>query len=430
MRIKGRSIPDWLNLRNVLIVASAARLSTLLWLRTFFHPNCFEWGDTVRKYLEGRGFSYFTVNGIDVPTAYMPPAYSFILLTTISIFGDRPFSYLLLQVVQAGLGVFLVYLVFRFTRIAFSEETAIVAAVLVAIYPPFVYMPVEMHSINFYIILTVAVAYYVFLFLQSAGTATHLVWAGFLLGILLYFRAEALAWPVLFAALVTWKRPQNWRAAMLILVLPAVLLSPWVIRNYKTFNYVIPGTTAGGINLWYGHNPRANGTQHEMWPSGRYLEADGELQRKFDALVPTVDYELRRSDIYRDEAVRFIRTHPAREVELAFWKCFYFWTLDWNHPKARVLAYAFPALLLVALFWMGVWLNRKDLRSRHSVSLILILFTALLAMVFFVLPRYRLVIEPLMIPFSASAILWVSQVLLSYSAKVGLNSAHEALAAE
>jgi len=399
-------LPIWLNLRTCLLLAAAARLSALLLLHNFTHPNFFEWGDIVRKYLAGRGFSYYTVNGVDVPTAYMPPAYSYILLVTFSVFGDRPFSYVLLQLMQAAAGVLLVYLIYRFTLVAWNEETALVAAAIAALYPPFVYMPVEMHSINFYIVLTVAVVYYLHLFLAGTPQRAYVVWTGLLLGGLIYFRAEALALPFLYAALLVFRDRQNWRAALVVVLLPLLLLAPLSIRNTRALGSVVVTTTAGGINLWYGHNPQANGTQHELWPSGQYVFPNAALRERFHALPATADYELRMSAIYREEALQFIRTHPKREVLLVLRKLFYFWTIDWNHPKARHAVYAVPTLALVTLFWVGVAIHWKDLTGRYLVLTVTLVFTNLLAVIFFVLPRYRLGVEPLMIPFAASALLW------------------------
>ncbi len=395
-----------IEIRGILLVAAAARLVCLLVLHNFVNPTFFEWGDISRKYLAGRGFSYYTVNGVDVPTAYMPPAYSFLIQALFTIFGDRPLAYVTLQLIQAAAGVVLVYLVYRLTLLAWDADCALVAAAIAAIYPPFLYLPSEMHSINFYIALTLAVVYFLFLLLEVGPRFAYAVWAGLLLGVLIYFRAEAFALPFLFGSLLVFKSRRNWHAALVVIVLPLLVLAPWVLRNYRTFGTVVVTTTAGGINLWYGHNSQATGTQREMWPSGKVVMPDAALQRRFDELPATSDYELRRSVIYRDEALQFMRTHPMREAELALRKFVYFWTIDWNHPKARHVAYLLPTLAMVALFWRGVFVNRNLLLGRYLLMTVTLVFTNLTALIFFVLPRYRLNVEPIMIPFAASAMVW------------------------
>ena len=397
-------------LRGILLAAAAARIGTVAVLHNFFNPNFFEWGDISRKYLAGRGFSYYAVNGVDVPTAYMPPAYSFLVQAMFVIFGDRPLAYVLLQLIQASAGVVLVYLVYRLTRLVWDTGCALLAAAIAAVYPPFLYIPSEMHPISLYIVITLAVVYFLFLYLDQFPRIAHAIFAGLLLGVLIYFRAEALALPFLFSVVLVSKSRQYWPAALLVLVLPMLLAAPWAYRNYRTLGSLIATTTAGGVNLWYGHNPQATGTQREMWPSGKVVTPDPALQKRLEALPASADYELRRSAVFRDEALQFMRAHRQREVELTLRKFFYFWTIDWNHPKARHAAYFLPTLVMVALFWLGVFVNREQMFGRLLLLTVTVAFTNLTALVFFVLPRYRLAVEPIMIPFAASALVWAWRV--------------------
>jgi 4-amino-4-deoxy-L-arabinose transferase-like glycosyltransferase len=390
----------------ILWLAVGSRLSSLLLLHNFTHPHCFEFGDIARNYLEGKGFSYFTVQGVNIPTAYMPPAYSWLLIAFFKIFGDRPTTYVLLQTLQALAGVLLVYIVYRFTRVAWDSDTALVAALISALYPPFLYMPAEMHSINFYVVLMLAATYYLFLLLEVRSNAMYAVLAGLLLGLLIYFRAEMLAWPFLYAIVVLLKSTKQWRSALTLITLPLLMLTPWAVRNYLLFGQPVLTTTAGGINLWYGHNSQANGTQRERWPSGKVVLPDSWLQQKLDAIPPTASYEIQASNLYRKEAILFARSNVKREVELAVNKLWYFWTFDWNHPKAHTALYAGPTLALGALFWLGLIVERRDILGRHRALIVIVLFTNCLAAVFFVLPRYRLAMDPCLIPFAASALLW------------------------
>ena len=402
-----RLLPSWLSVNAILWLAGAARLGTLLLVHNFLQPNFFEFGTIARNYLAGKGFSYFMVQGVDVPTAYMPPGYSWLLIALFSIFGDRPGTYIFLQIVQAASGVLLVYVVYRFTWLAWDEDTALVAALLSAVYPPFLYIPAEMHSINFYIVLLLGVTYYLFLLLEMRPRASYAVWAALLLGVLIYFRAEMLALLFIFAALVLWQSRRQWCNAAVLILLPLAMLVPWAWRNYQVFGRPVLTTTAGGINLWYGHNRQANGTQRIAWPSGQVVLPDVLLQQKIDAIPPTSEYELQLSGVYRSEAFQFARANIRREIQLAFNKLTYFWTIDWNHPKARNLLYAGPTMALTALFWIGALVERRRLLGRYRVLVLLLLFTNCVAVVFFVLPRYRLAIDPFLIPFAASALLWM-----------------------
>ena len=390
-------------------IAAVARIATLLVMHNFSNPEIWEWGVITRNMLAGKGFSYHEVGAAVVPSAYMPPAYSYFLLVMFTIFGDNSTAYILTQFLQAAFGVILVYLVYKVTLVGWDERMALVAAAITAIYPPFVYMPAEMHSISFYIVITVAATYFIYLYCTREPLLHNVVYAALLLGVLMYFRAEALALPFLFAAVIVLTKKANWRRATVLLVVPMFCLAPWIIRNYGTFGRLIPTTTAGGISLWFGHNSQATGSQREPWPSGRIVMPDAALMQRFDRLPADSQYEIRMSDIYRQEALRFARTHPGREVVLAGKKMFYFWTIDWNHPKARHVVYWLPTLAFVGLFFVGAFREGRRYAPPALAPHCTILFTNLLAVVFFVLPRYRLAVEPLMVPFAAAAFLWARE---------------------
>jgi 4-amino-4-deoxy-L-arabinose transferase-like glycosyltransferase len=398
-------LPRWLTLRLILWLATGSRLGTLALLHNFSHPHFFEFGDIARNYLAGKGFSYFAVQGVNVPTAFMPPAYSWILIAFFKIFGDRPATYVLLQVLQVAAGVLLVFLVYRFTLVVWERDTAIVAALITALYPPFLYMPTEMHSINFYMLLTLAPLWCLYVFASDNSQTRLLVGAGLLFGVLNYFRAEAVALPFLCTVPLILKNSRNWRRVIIVVVLPLLISLPWAVRNYRTLGKFTPTTTAGGLSLWYGHNLQATGTQREMWPSGMVIQPDASLQKEIDALPPTADYEVALSALYREEATKFVRSNRQREIELLGRKFFYFWTVDWNHPKARHPVFILPSLIMVMFFAAGLAANRKRLLDQNLLSLLVVFYANFVALVLFVLPRYRLAVEPLMIPFAANGIL-------------------------
>ena len=62
---------------------------------------------------------------------------------------------------------------------------------------------------------------------------------------------------------------------------------------------------------------------------------------------------------------------------------------------------------LIALFWVGVVPQRKELWPRYYLFVTYILFSMTLALIFHVLPRYRMFVEPLMVPFAANGLLYL-----------------------
>ncbi len=393
-------------LRFVLAVAALLRLAAILLVHNWHNPEMWEFGIIARNIVSGKGFWLKTLANVPVPSAFMPPAYEYFLAGMFRIFGDRTFTYVLIQLLQAASCVLLVYLVYRTSELLFGESVALLSAWLTAFYPPFIYMCTEMHPISFYIALSLAVVFYLYRFLEKGGGRGDLVLSSILLGILLMFRAEALALIFLFSGIVLLRsgNGQKFRNAAIYFVLPVLCLVPWTVRNYHLFHRWVPITTSGGLNLWYGHNPDATGSQRHAWPDGTVVQPRPELVSLIFQIPADGQYEIALDQLYRQQALTFIRTHPMRELQLLGNKFLYFWVFDFNHPKARNPLYWVPSFGLVLLWAFAALRHRESALREHLLFTTSIFFAMAVCLALFVLPRYRMVVEPLMIPFVAEFI--------------------------
>jgi 4-amino-4-deoxy-L-arabinose transferase-like glycosyltransferase len=413
---RNNSWPGWISvviskmsLRNILVLAAVARLAAVFLLRNFYHPVLWEWAIIVRNLLGGRGYSYYEVSGQAMPTAYMPPAHTLFLAFIFRVFGDGTvLSYLVIQLVNVLMGILLVYLVYRLARIYWSEEVATLSALIIAIHPPFVYMATEIANINFYLPNNVAVVYFLAKYLEEKRKVAYLAAAGALLGLLILFRAETLVLTGILSVLLWAKVRGNVRQIAVFAALAMAVIAPWTVRNYVVFHRFIPTTTAMPIVLWYGHNSQSNGTQRTGWgSSSRVMMPLPPMQAELDSVPPGPQYEIQLHHIYLGEALDFMRSHPGEEVVLLGKKFFYYWTFDMHHPKGANPAYWIPTMGLIGLFWVGVVTQRRELLPRYSLFVTYIVFSMTLALVFHVLPRYRMFVEPLMVPFAATGLLFV-----------------------
>jgi 4-amino-4-deoxy-L-arabinose transferase-like glycosyltransferase len=398
----------WNSVRPVLAIAALLRLAAILAVHNWRNPEMWEFGIIARNLVSGRGFWLKTLGGVPVPSAFMPPAYEYFLAAMFTMFGDRTSTYFLIQLLQAASGVLLVYLIFSSAQLLFGERVALVAAWLAALYPPFIYMCAEMHPIGFYTPLGLAVVFYLYRFLEKEGGLRDLLLSSALLGALLMFRAEALALIFMFSAIVFFRSAdgRKLRNAAAFFVLPVICLVPWTVRNYRVFHRWVPITTAGGLNLWYGHNPDATGSQRHPWPDGTVVQPRPELTRLILQIPGDAQYEIALDQLYRRQALDFFRTHHAWELHLMANKILYFWVFDLNHPKARNPLYWGPSVVLVLLWVFAAWRHRRGALGQHLLFTSSILLAMTVCLALFVLPRYRMVVEPLMIPFAAEALLW------------------------
>jgi 4-amino-4-deoxy-L-arabinose transferase-like glycosyltransferase len=175
--------------------------------------------------------------------------------------------------VQAVLGTLAIIIVFLLTaRLTPSRAGPVLAAGLVAVYPPFIHSTGALMSEPPAIfMLPAAVLAFIWADGRAKGPRAQWVWLlpGLLFGLTALIRPEYLFVAVAFAvfALVrAWIRSGAAGGALaagafvLALLVPIV---PWTVHNYQTLDRVVPISTGSGKALFV----------------GTYLPADGEYQR-------------------------------------------------------------------------------------------------------------------------------------------------------
>jgi hypothetical protein len=405
-------------LRTVLIVAALLRLASIVVVRSFLHPQTWEFGLLAENLAKGLGYSDLMWNGTYQPSIYMPPAYPFLLAFFYQIGGERPVTFLVIELMQAGLGVLLVYLIYRLGLILVGEPEAIVAACLTAIYPTQVYMANEFHPINIYIVLEAATVFFLVRYLEISASSKDLIMAGMCAGILMSFRGETPALILLYAALLLFRGGlKAAKPALVFLLIAFACLAPWTIRNYRVFGRIVPVCASGGINLWIGNNAAATGDDRyrvadivrgdfargEVLPD-EFEQLPSEVRQAFSRIPIDRNSQIAKDDALKHLAVDFMRTHPKKEAILSLKKLFVFSVFDPRHEKGRQPMYWLPSILLSMLaIWGGV-LRGKRILLQDLLLVASILFAVAVGVVVFVLPRYKIVIDPFIIIFAATGL--------------------------
>jgi hypothetical protein len=393
---------NFLSIGWILTLSTALRVSSIFVLRSFLHPGTWEFAEIARSVVAGHGYIYS-----GSPSAYMPPGYPLLLAGIFAVFGEGAASYLFLELVQAALGALLVYLVYRLALTIYSDQvTARLAALLAGLYPPFIQMCNEFHSINFYIVLGVAAVLFLVRAIQQPSRRDYVVYCAVCLGVLQMFRAETLALTLLFAMLLFWQRQRAFLVRPLLLwAISYSFAGPWTLRNYRLFHELIPATTSFGSNLWIGHNPKATGSDRAEIHNhvNFYTVPPAAMQAELDAVPPVQDKEVRVGRIFEREALSYLVSHPGSEIILAIKKLCMFWSFDPNHEKGRRPAYWVPSVVLSILAVTGLFVGDKRPPMRElSPVLISILYNLFMGLVFFVLPRYKIAIDPLLCVLAAN----------------------------
>jgi hypothetical protein len=131
-------------------------------------------------------------------------------------------------------------------------------------------------------------------------------------------------------------------------------------------------------------------------------------------LPKTNKYEVLREELFKQDAINNIKSNPLRSVFLAFDKFVALWIHEFdvrysygfnNNP-----VYYLWWLTYIVLFSFGLYKNFGNFRSQVILFAYLISVT-ILHMVFFVLPRYRLHLLPVISIYAAFGFLYLLKYL-------------------
>lgn len=201
------------------------------------------------------------------PTTDVPWGYAYFLAPFYWLFGDRPWIPLLAQALLNGLVPWLTYTI---ARSEFDERVAIVAAGLVGVFSfNTVYASTQSSDSVCTVLLMAAIMWFVRG--RRTGDARRLALSGLLVGVAAQFRPNLLFVPLLLAGLYLTAAPARRRLGPIValLAMSALVTLPWIVRNYRLTGEIIPTSTHGGVQLWYGtlqagpylhsrsYNPRA-----------------------------------------------------------------------------------------------------------------------------------------------------------------------------
>jgi 4-amino-4-deoxy-L-arabinose transferase-like glycosyltransferase len=172
------------------------------------------------------------------------------------------------RIVEALLGVAAILVVFLLGERLGGRWVGLMAALAVAVYPPFIHSTGELMS-EPPAILTLPAAVLAFLWAGERERLRAWLLPGFLFGLTAMFRPEYLLVGAAFVVLAALRvgMARGWKpglagAALLVAAL-ALPIVPWTIRNIDVLGRVVPISTGSGKALYV----------------GTFLPADGEYQR-------------------------------------------------------------------------------------------------------------------------------------------------------
>ncbi|MFC1657468.1 glycosyltransferase family 39 protein [Candidatus Moduliflexota bacterium] len=384
----------------VFLLAVAGRIAALILLNSYRDPKNFDALVIADNLLAGKGFSFpYLWEGEPIPSSFKGPLYVYFIAAFWS-FGKSPAVHFLIQAIQAVLGGLTCLALLRIGGQYGDKRVGIVAALFYAFYPPAVFMPSRMHEINFTIPL-LAWLLLEFLKLHDDFSRSGAIRTGVAMGLCL------LAEPIyglfclmvfLYLGFLEAGIIKKRLAALLIAgSFCLIVLAPWSIRNVMVHEKIVLVKTSLGLNLWTGNNPEANGTSR-VPVAGRggekIMHMHEMMEPELRHRVLSADTEVERDQILLREGADYIRKNPGKAFRLSLRKIKYLWWRHPTHPLAKKGIYHISQLIVFLTGLAGLILA---LRTNRFFSLMMIFFVVshtLAYMVFFAIPRYRLIADP------------------------------------
>ena len=361
-----------------------------------------------RNFVNGFGYSYWSLleNGeltnkyapealLHLPSAYMPILYPLLVTLFVYVFGYNSTSVFLLLAFQSFLGAINCLMIGKIFEEKFNKKSFSLIY-LTAFFPLHIFMSTQISASTVYVFLISCVLLFYHRLLKFHDIK-HSIFLGISLGLLTLSRADAiLIIPAIIILLTFFHRNISSKYTLVFALSSLLIIAPLSVRNYNTFGFFYPLTISGGLNLWLGNNDDATGSRMNYVVP--YKPIPKTIQDQIQSLKVDENYEVALDNIYKEEAKQFIINNPLKSIKLSIKKIIFFWVHIYDervkYPLMNNILYWGPWIILLPFFMFGLRDIIKDFKS-HDLEIFLILYFTFIYSVFFVLPRYRLIVLPI-----------------------------------
>lgn len=349
------------------------------------------------------------------PTSIRPPLYPFFLATVYQLTGVN--SYNAIRIAQIFFTFVIAGTLYFLGKRLIGEKDATLAVGVFLLYPSLVIYNFLILSEILFTLFFIAAILFIYLALYDNKT-WHFLCIGICIGLASLTRSITYPMMPLLAIFLLFTTSgrivSRLKNIAIMLFFFAVVLSPWVIRNYNLYDQFIPVDTMGGLNLYMGNY--AYTPMHRSWSA---VEVSGEkawYTGKEDILGSMNEAQKQKWSIQK--GVEFIVNHPVLTVQRSIIKAANFWGIERSiiagvsgqrsdtiqaltpplikYPLSASIIVSYASVMLFGVFGL-IWINLKEANNFNVVITgIILYFTAMHALVFGH-SRYHLPLVPLLV---------------------------------
>ena len=355
-----------------------------------------EWAILVENLYNFKILSMLNFDGLLVPNLWMPPFYAYFIYLHALIFGmeENLANYVITtQIIISSFTTIIFYkIIFKF----FSLNISLFGSILFSLFPLIVFSACQISSASMYLFFLLT---FILLILNLAsqgadGSLKNLFLIGLLSGILILTRRDfiliyffSLSYSFLFFKI-------NLKKILIIFIITTMTISPYIIRNYLSFDRFIVHS-GFGYNLWKAYNSNAK-------VEGYYIQSN-KLKLEISEVKKDVFYRINEDQVYLNDAKNFIIKNPKKAIDLFSKRLFSFFFIDFDSSQKNYYNFfhTIPNLLVSLFSLFGIIIfYKKDSKFNYLIcSFIIILIVYSL---FALLPRYKIYILPFQLILSLS----------------------------
>ena len=350
-----------------------------------------EWGTLLYNLINHNTLSQQQFGDFLLPNLWLPPLYAyFIYILSFSGLENQNLIILILffQVFLSSISVVFFY---KINRFFLSQTLSFYSSLIFSIFPLYLYASGQISSASLAIFLIVFF-YYFFLKITEKSNFSYILLFSVTAGLLILTRREFIAIVIISSIYLSVFFKKSIKDILLILIISALTISPYLIRNYITFDKIIIHS-GFGYNLWQGNNPNSKVEGSEIIYEN--------LQNLIDEIPKDKFYRINEDKIFIKEAIKNIKEDPKRYLILYIKKFFSYIFFDLNStlPSYYSPFHILPIFLAAITSTFGIFLSKKKSHYFNYLILIYIFYIAVIP-IFAIQPRYKLYIIPFQIVFS------------------------------
>jgi 4-amino-4-deoxy-L-arabinose transferase-like glycosyltransferase len=339
----------------------------------------------------GQGFSH-PFGPPTGPTAWEPPLYPYLVAGVFRAFGiySRASAFVLLTV-NSVFSALTCVPIFLIAKRIFSEKVAVGSAWAWALLPNVMFWCTRDVWETSLAALLLALIFWLALTLEDRDGWLPWLEFGLLWGVTALSSTSLLSFLPAAGLWAWYRRAKRGQRSLAGVVLASVVffacITPWLVRNERTFGKFIFIRDNFGAELRLGNGPGADGT----WMEYLHPTQDVYAMRQYQAMG-----ELAYIAMRKQQALDYIRADYGRFVALSVKRFVYFWAGPPKDTQPWWLSPAKNSLFLLSSILM-FWGVGRALRLRKPGAVLLFWLILLLpAMYYVVYPgeRYRVPIEP------------------------------------